>query len=201
MKPRRAAAGSGLRQVRIIAGAWKRTPLPVATAEGLRPTPDRVRETLFNWLHFLFDGLWETRQCLDLFAGSGALGFEAASRGAQQVLMVENAVPALRNLQEVKDKLGATQVLIQKADAPLWMRRSPAAQFDLVFLDPPYSLDLLPELLPACARLLKPGGLVYAESGQDLSKSGEAWMDGWEVVRSDRAGAVHFCLLQCKTVA
>ncbi|WP_241673217.1 16S rRNA (guanine(966)-N(2))-methyltransferase RsmD [Lacisediminimonas profundi] len=198
VKGRRSAAP---RQVRIIGGHWKRTPLPVVSAEGLRPTPDRVRETVFNWLHHLLDGRWEGCRVLDLFAGTGALGFEAASRGAQQVVMIENAVTALRAMQEVKDKLDAQQVVIQKADATRYLRSASAASFDVIFLDPPYSLDLLPTLLPACMPLLKPGGLVYAESDRPFPEHPAGWMEGWQAVRSDKAGSVHFCLLQCIKVA
>ena len=105
------------RQVRIIGGQWKRTPLPVIDAEGLRPTPDRVRETLFNWLDHLLDRDWHARRCLDLFAGSGALGFEAASRGAAAVLMVEALPSACKVLQATRDKLNAAQVEIRRSDA------------------------------------------------------------------------------------
>lgn len=199
---RRPVHRSAPRQVRIIGGLWKRTPLPVLDLEGLRPTPDRVRETVFNWLGHLLDDRWESVRVLDLFAGSGALGFEAASRGAREVVMVETAVPALKALQQVRDKLGATQVELRKGDARQMLRAGFApASFDLVFLDPPYGLDLLPQLLPACAPLLKPGGLVYAESDKPFAPQGQAWLAGWEVLRSDRAGAVHFCLLHCIKVA
>jgi 16S rRNA (guanine(966)-N(2))-methyltransferase RsmD len=104
-------------QVRIIAGQWKRTPLPVAAIDGLRPTPDRVRETLFNWLEHLQLRRWDNRRCLDLFAGTGALGFEAASRGAAEVVMVESHPAALKNLQAVRDKLQAQQVFLRQGDA------------------------------------------------------------------------------------
>ena len=104
-------------QVRIIGGQWKRTPLPVLDAEGLRPTPDRVRETVFNWLNHLFDGAWGQVRCLDLFAGSGALGFEAASRGAARVVMIEANAAAVRQLQATQEKLRATQVSIVRGDA------------------------------------------------------------------------------------
>jgi 16S rRNA (guanine(966)-N(2))-methyltransferase RsmD len=105
------------RQVRIIAGEWKRTPLPVIEASGLRPTPDRVRETVFNWLEHLQERRWENRRCLDLFAGTGALGFEAASRGAAKVVMVESNAAACKALQATKEKLGAVQVDIYQSDA------------------------------------------------------------------------------------
>src|SRR3954464_289165 len=93
------------RQVRIIGGAWKRTALPVLSALGLRPTPDRVRETVFNWINHQRDANWAQAQVLDLFAGSGALGFEAASRGAQSVTMIDTNVPVVRQLDEIKTKL------------------------------------------------------------------------------------------------
>ena len=187
-------------RVRIIAGQWKRLLLPVADLPGLRPTPDRVRETVFNWLNHLFDGLWQTREVLDLFAGSGALGFEAASRGAKAVLMVEQAAAAVAALNDSARRLQAAQVQVVRADAKAWLRQVAGSQFDLVFLDPPYTLDLLPSLLPACRALLKPEGLVYAESDKPFPVD-EEWLQGWEAVRMDRAGAVHFCLLQCKKLA
>ena len=104
-------------QVRIIGGQWKRTPLPVLDVEGLRPTPDRVRETVFNWINHLIDGGWSRMKCLDLFAGTGVLGFEAASRGAAQVVMVEMHTPAMRQLEATKEKLRAEQLSIVRGDA------------------------------------------------------------------------------------
>lgn len=182
------------RQVRIIGGQWKRTPLPVIDAEGLRPTPDRVRETLFNWLDHLLDRDWGSQRCLDLFAGSGALGFEAASRGAASVLMVEALPAACKALQATRDKLDATQVDIRRSDALSQLRALPGP-YELIFLDPPYGLQLLPSLLPACQRLLAPGGLVYAESDQPLIADGADWIAGWQALREGKAGAVHFALL------
>ena len=182
------------RQVRIIGGQWKRTPLPVVDAEGLRPTPDRVRETLFNWLDHIFGREWLSRRCLDLFAGSGALGFEAASRGAASVLMVEASPVVCKALQATCSKLAAIQVDIRRADA-LSLLRTLDGSFDVIFLDPPYGQDLLPTALPACQRLLAPGGLVYAESDRPLSTSSEPWLAGWRPVREAKAGTVHFALL------
>lgn len=182
------------RQVRIIGGQWKRTPLAVVDAEGLRPTPDRVRETLFNWLDHLLGRDWHQQRCLDLFAGSGALGFEAASRGAARVLMVEASPVACKALQATRDKLAAVQIEIRRADA-LSLLRSLPGPFELIFLDPPYGLELLPAVLPACPRLLAPGGLIYAESDQPFAAASEPWMAGWQPVREGKAGAVHFALL------
>jgi 16S rRNA (guanine966-N2)-methyltransferase len=188
-------------RVRIIGGQWKRTPLPVLQADGLRPTPDRVRETLFNWLNHLLNGRWDRLCCLDLFAGTGALGFEAASRGASSVLMIEANLAGVRQLETTKARLKADAVKIECADALRSAQRLVQAgvRFDLVFLDPPYRQAWLEKVLPFCVHLLLPGGLVYVEAEQRLD--GEAvpeWLYGWDVVRSDKAGSVAFHLLQCK---
>jgi 16S rRNA (guanine(966)-N(2))-methyltransferase RsmD len=198
-RPRNAPA----RQVRIIGGVWKRTPLPVPDAEGLRPTPDRVRETVFNWLNHLLDGAWTQAHCLDLFAGTGALGFEAASRGAAGVVMVEASMPAVRQLEATKGKLRATQVDIMHGDAlPIAQRlagNTKYERFDVIFVDPPYYHGWLAKILPACAHLLKAGGLVYAESETALDADDRpAWLESWEVLRSDQAGMVHYHLLRRK---
>lgn len=188
-------------QVRIIGGAWKRTPLPVLEALGLRPTPDRVRETVFNWITHLRDANWSPVKVLDLFAGSGALGLEAASRGAAHVLMADSNTAVIRQLDTIKTKLNATNVTLQRADALLLAQSlaSRGQQFDLIFLDPPYQQDFLARTLPLCVKLLAPGALVYAESGLPLTfDDGDApdWMAGWEVVRADKAGMVYYHLLQ-----
>lgn len=196
------APGAGApQQVRIIGGQWRRSILQVAAGEGLRPTPDRVRETLFNWLTHLLDGAWERCAVLDLFAGSGALGFEAASRGAAPVTLVENFVPALRTLEQAREKLHAGQVQIRRADAFQFLKQAAPRSLDLIFLDPPYALDLLPRLLPLCQPLLKPHGLVYAENDRAFPATGEDWLSDWEVLRSDKAAAVHYSLLRCTKVA
>lgn len=185
-------------QVRIIGGQWKRTPLPVPDAEGLRPTPDRVRETLFNWLTHLLDGGWGNVSCLDLFAGTGALGFEAASRGAARVIMVEANPSAVRQLQTIKEKLHAEQIDIVRGDALSVAQnlRAPAG-FQLIFLDPPYHQDWLQRVLPICAILLVTGGFLYAESEMPLDvEPAPEWLDGWEVIRADKAGMVFYHLLQ-----
>ncbi len=180
--------------MRIIGGDWKRTPLPVPELEGLRPTPDRVRETVFNWIEHLQHRNWTGRRCLDLFAGTGALGFEAASRGAAEVTMVESHPAAARQLQASCDKLQATSIKVLRGDAVRQLA-SLSGPYDLIFLDPPYGLRLLPELLPRCARLLLPGGLVYAESDQPFAEPRADWLQGWQVVRADKAGQVYFGLL------
>lgn len=190
-------------QVRIIGGQWKRTPLPVLDAEGLRPTPDRVRETVFNWINHLIDGAWERLACLDAFAGTGVLGFEAASRGATQVVMVEMHTPAIRQLEATRDKLRADQVRIVRGDAisTIQALQRNGAQFDVIFLDPPYHQDWLARTLPLCAALLRADGLVYVESEVSLSETPPAWLDDWEIVRADSAGMVFYHLLQPKKQA
>jgi 16S rRNA (guanine966-N2)-methyltransferase len=192
-------------QVRIIGGQWKRTALPVLAADGLRPTPDRVRETVFNWINHLRDGHWSNLACLDLFAGSGALGFEAASRGAASVTLVEAHTPALRQLETVKAKLQAEQVSLIRGDALETAQRLAARgqRFDLIFLDPPYQQGWLARILPLCEHLLIPDGLVYAEAAAPLdpeqiraAEPEARWFDGWQAIRADKAGMVFYHLLQ-----
>ena len=185
--PRQAPA-----QVRIIGGKWKRTPLPVLHAEGLRPTPDRVRETLFNWLGQDMSGL----ACLDLFAGSGALGFEAASRGAQQVTMVESNPRVAKQLRDNQYRLDAQQIRVVQGDAFATAAQMPSASFDVVFLDPPFAEDWLGPALEHAARLSRPGGAVYVETDRALTGPDAPVPAALEIVRHARAGAVHFHLLQ-----
>lgn len=204
------AAPARAHQVRIIGGTWKRTPLTVADAEGLRPTPDRVRETVFNWLGHLQDADWSAVTCLDFFAGSGALGFEAASRGALSVTMIENFGPALRLLEAAKDKLQANNVKIVRGDALAIAQDMVARKVsmgsvtaaELIFLDPPYRHDWLPKMLPFCEQLLTPDGLVYVEAEQSLAGENlPDWMAPWEVVRADQAGLVFYHLMRRKNSA
>jgi 16S rRNA (guanine(966)-N(2))-methyltransferase RsmD len=194
-------------QVRIIGGQWKRTPLPVLDAEGLRPTPDRVRETIFNWLNHLLHNNWEHVTCLDLFAGTGALGFEAASRGAKQVIMVEANTPATRQLLATLEKLQATQVSVIRGDAASTAQKlvsrltsnQDEGRFKLIFLDPPYHQNWLEKILPNCAQLLSADGVLYAESEYPLDgDDAPEWMKDWQVIRADKAGMVYYHLLQRK---
>lgn len=192
-------------QVRIIGGQWKRTPLMVLEVVGLRPTPDRVRETVFNWLNFLLDGNWSRLHCLDLFAGTGALGFEAASRGAASVLMVEEHTPAVQQLQATKDKLQAAQVSILRGDAFSVAHKlagstlDSAQRFDLIFLDPPYAQDWLAQILPLCLHVLSENGIIYAESEVALTQdSPPEWLAPWQIIRQGEAGMVFYHLLKRK---
>jgi len=178
-------------EVRIIGGRFKRSKLPVADRPGLRPTPDRVRETLFNWLGRDLSG-W---RCLDAFAGSGALGFEAASRGAQRVVLLERDMLLVRALQAAQQRLHADAVRVERADALAWMARSEPAAFDLVLLDPPFDSNLAGPALDVARRLLAPGGLIYLEAARALDVDAAAAL-GLALHRQDRAGAVHYQLLR-----
>jgi len=192
-KPRKAAApkASLPREVRVIGGVWKRSKLPVADAPGLRPTPDRVRETLFNWLGQSLDG-W---RCLDAYAGSGALGFEAASRGAAEVTMLERDSRLARGLREVQARLKAEQVRVEAADALAWMVRSAPGRFELVFLDPPFDANAFLPALKAAAPLVVDGGFVYLEADRAFGDAELAPL-GLVLQRHGCAGAVHFHLLR-----
>lgn len=176
--------------MRLIGGLWKRSKLPVPDVTGLRPTPDRVRETLFNWLGQDLGG-WEV---LDAFAGSGALGFEAASRGAERVLLLERDRALVRHLQTLKQRFEAQAVSVEAGEALAWMARSAKATFDLVLLDPPFAEDLSAPAATAARRLVRPDGLVYLEAGRAFDDDAvRAW--GYSLHRHLRAGAVHAHLL------
>jgi len=173
-------------KVRIIGGHWRSRLLTFPNRPDLRPTPDRIREAVFNWLGQDLSGL----SCLDLFAGSGALGFEAASRGAEQVVMVDADARIYRALQENKERLQATQVELTMMNALNFMN-SDVRRFNVIFLDPPYRLELLPKLLPLLPAHLEKDGLVYAETRG-------TWIPDkqWNVKRSAKAGAVYYQLLE-----
>ena len=176
-------------KVRIIAGLWRHRQLSVLPFSGLRPTPDRVRETLFNWLSPDLQGA----SCLDLFAGSGALGFEAASRGAEQVVLIERDVHVARNLQQQADRLGAHMVQIVCADATDWIFRTKQC-FDVVFVDPPYGTV---ELLPLMSTLHRDAHVhaaskVYAEVPADDARP--IFPRNWSLLREKRAGRVRYTL-------
>lgn len=190
MKGRAAAPGRPKRprEVRIVGGFLKRSKLPVADKPGLRPTPDRVRETLFNWLGQDLTG-WRV---LDAFAGSGALGFEAASRGAAEVVLIEHDAELARSLKASRERLQAAALTVECADALAWMARCEPGRFDLVLLDPPFESRLFEPALAAAGRVVKSGGFVYLEAPSALA----AAPAGMEVHRAGRAGAVHFHLLR-----
>ena len=174
-------------KVRIIAGEYRGRRIPVAQKADLRPTPDRVRETLFNWLGQWLDGL----SCLDLFAGSGALGFEAASRGAARVVMVESDGEACKSLQDFRALVGAKAVEVVRGDALEYLARS-QAHFDVVFLDPPFRQNALPAVfrqLPGA-----PGTRVYVEASEPFTPGAP-----WHELKRARAGQVSYQLFEWRS--
>jgi len=189
-KHERRAAAHAAHEIRIIGGQWRRRMLPVPDLPGLRPTPDRVRETLFNWLGQDLTG-WTV---LDAFAGTGALGFEAASRGATTVQMLERETKLISGLAASKAKLDAAAVNITQADALAWMKRAPA-QFDLVLLDPPFDANLFEPALQASLHCVVPQGWIYLESAAPFDAASLAER-GLELYRHARAGAVHAHLIR-----
>src|SRR4051812_38453066 len=173
-------------QVRIIGGLWKRTPLPVADHPGLRPTPDRVRETLFNWLGQDLAG-W---RCVDAFAGTGALGLEAASRGAADVLLVDSEGVLVDSLRATLARLQATQVRVQRGNALSVLASQAPGSLDLVFIDPPFDADLFDKGLAATLPRLAPQGFAYLETPAEWPAA-QCEARGFERVRHARVGAVH----------
>lgn len=173
-------------QVRIVGGAWRSRRVRFTPRSGLRPTPDRVRETLFNWLGQDLAG----RDCLDLFAGSGALGFEAASRGARRVMMVERDAAAFGALEANRAALGAVQVELARAGA-LEFLAGEHRQYDVVFLDPPFETDYWARIWALLPPRLKVEALVYCESGD-----GAPLAPDWAVWKEARAGQVTYQLLK-----
>jgi len=185
---------AGRNSVRIIGGSWRGRRIQFPDLPGLRPTPDRVRETLFNWLQATV----ANARCLDLFAGSGALGLEALSRGAREVVFVEQAVAAAHCLREQLTRLGGTaRAKIVEMGAKRYLGL-PAEPFDLVFVDPPFGQDALPSYLPllAAGNWVAPGGLVYLECER---AAGEPVLPpDWELLKSKSAGEVGYHLARGK---
>ncbi len=175
-----------MNQVRLNAGIWRSRVLKFPDAEGLRPTSDRVRQTLFNWLGQDLTG----KTCLDLFAGTGALGFEALSRNARQATMLELAKAPLQALLQNQRLLGATQADIRQMDALQFLAQN-KQRFDVIFCDPPYHKQWLDKLLPQLASHLAEDGLLYVEAEYALKSDSD-----WQVIKSGKAGQVFYHLLQ-----
>jgi len=175
-----------MNQVRLNAGVWRSRILKFPDAEGLRPTSDRVRQTLFNWLGQEMTG----KACLDLFAGTGALGFEALSRNARQVIMLELAKAPFQALLQNQRLLGATQAEIRQMDALQFLAQN-KQRYDVIFCDPPYHKQWLDKLLPQLASHLADDGLLYVEAEYALKSD-----SGWQVIKSGKAGQVFYHLLQ-----
>ncbi len=173
-------------QLRLIGGTWRGRKISFPDAPGLRPTPDRVRETLFNWLGQRLTG-WV---CLDLFAGTGALGFEAASRGAERVFFIERQRHLVAHLHRWAETLDPQRLVIVGGDA-VQCALSWREPVDLLFLDPPYRQGWLEQLAPVLDQLVRPDGAIYAEAERPIDRLG-----AWKAVKAGQAGQVHFHLLR-----
>lgn len=184
-KPRR--TGAGANRLRIVGGLWRSRVLRFPDAEGLRPTPDRVRETLFNWLGQRLTG----KSCVDLFAGSGALGFEAMSRGASRVVLVERDRNVCEQLRRSAQELGATGIDVVHGDAMQWLAR-PGERYDVAFVDPPYASSLAAGVLAALGARLNAGARVYVEAAEIPPPPSPAWTQ----LRQGAAGVVKFALFE-----
>lgn len=175
-------------RVRIVGGRWRSRLIQVSSVAGLRPTPDRVRETLFNWLGQDLSG----RVCLDLFAGSGVLGLEAASRGAEFVTLVERDPRAFAALEKTHQNLGAANLELVKGDALQFLAVA-QRKYDVVFLDPPYGRGWLERVTQPLRGVTQPDATIYAEAERKLEVVGP-----WQAIRYARAGQVHYHLLQAR---
>ena len=176
-------------QVRINAGVWRSRLLKFPDVEGLRPTPDRVRQTVFNWLGQDLTG----KTCLDLFAGTGAMGFEALSRNAKGVTMIEQSALAFKALKQNQTMLNASEMLILQQDALAFLSQNKQL-FDIIFCDPPYNKDWLSQLLPQLKQHLAANGRVYVEAEYALQDD-----DVWQVRNRGTAGKVVYQLLVANT--
>lgn len=181
-------------KIKIIGGNWRSRQIDVIEAQGLRPTPNRVRETLFNWLQ---SDIFNSR-CLDLFAGSGALSFEAASRGAKTVVQIENNLAAYRMLHANTEKLSASQIQTIQSDALTYLEKSPAIPFDIAFIDPPFGFGLVEQ---SCTLLdkhewLAPYAKIYIETETDLTL--EQLPTHWQLLKSKIAGDVAYRLFEVR---
>jgi 16S rRNA (guanine966-N2)-methyltransferase len=179
-------------RLRIVAGKWRSRVLDIADVPGLRPTSERIRETLFNWLAPTIQGA----RCLDLFAGTGALGFEALSRGATTVVFVDSSRRAIKTIENSAKTLNATGALVYCRDAVDYLRSAAPASFDIVFLDPPFADDSLEDL---CQRLdetgvLAPGARIYLE--QDRARPATPLPERWRVLKDKTAGNVRYRLAE-----
>ncbi|HYN55423.1 MAG TPA: 16S rRNA (guanine(966)-N(2))-methyltransferase RsmD [Methylotenera sp.] len=180
--------------IRINAGEWRSRIIKFPDVTGLRPTPERVRQTVFNWLGQDLTGL----TCLDLFAGTGVMGFEALSRGASSVTLVEKSTPAYRALIENKQLLKAEHAQVLHQDVMQFIQ-SNTCKFNLIFLDPPYHQDWLPKVLPLLSTHLASDGLIYVEAEFALDKVPDAansWAREWKVLKQSKAGNVFYHLLK-----
>lgn len=179
-------------RVRIVAGKWRSRLLDIADVPGLRPTSERIRETLFNWLAPVIQGA----RCLDIFAGTGALGLEALSRGAAEVVFVEKSPVAAATLREHIAMLNASEAAVNETDASDYLRRAPLGEFDIVFLDPPFAADVHEDLcrLLVEEQVLSKNAWIYLE--EDRAKPAAVIPKGWQIMKTGLAGNVRYSLVQ-----
>lgn len=178
--------------LRVIGGQWRRRVIEFAKVEAIRPTPDRIRETLFNWLqHDLHNA-----RCLELFAGSGILSVEALSRGAAHCTIVDLSGIIIEQIEDNLKRLGATVMQYQcsVSGAQLWLANHTEEKFDLIFLDPPFADDSLEEVVAQCEKLLTAEGYLYVESPEPLNV--EDLPQSLSIYRQKRSGAVNYALLE-----
>lgn len=180
-----------MNKIKIIGGNWRSRQIEVLDAQGLRPTPNRVRETLFNWLQ----GDIFNAHCLDLFAGSGALSFEAASRGAKSVVQIENNAAACDVLKANSAKLGASQIQTVQSDALTYLTKSPVTPFNLVFIDPPFGLNLVVQSADLLTKnnWLAPYAKIYIETETTLKLD---LPENWRLLKDKKAGEVAYRLFE-----
>ena len=181
--------------LRIIGGEWRSRLINFAPQQGLRPTPNRIRETLFNWLAPVIEGA----TCLDLFAGSGALSFEALSRGAQEAIIVDLSKPVCVTIQLQLDKLNCKKASIYQDSAQQWLITCMnKMQIDIVFLDPPFDQDLLYPVVKSLheGNFLKPGAYIYIES--EFKVVSKEMPENWQLVKQKRSGEVYYHLYQAR---
>lgn len=180
----------GVRELRIIGGRWRGRKLSFDALPGVRPTPDRVRETLFNWLQPWVSG----SRCLDMFAGSGVLGFEALSRGASSVVFIDQQTKIVDRLNEQADKFGADNQSFICANACHWLQQSPDnSAFDIIFVDPPFKQDLIKKSLACVVPHCSDHARIYVESEKALNV--KDLQPGWQIEKSKKAASVYFHLL------
>ena len=182
-------------KIRIIGGLWKRTPLPVLDSEGLRPTGDRQRETIFNWLNHLFGGEFSDKRSRDMFAGTGALSFEMASRGAENAVLLEKNRAAAKLIEQSKEKLNADNIHVFCDDSLKDSKAEEFGPYDIIFIDPPFALNLQEKAIQKAVPLLNFSGLIYVESPTEIS---DDFLDsfGLTAVKRSKGGASHLLLAQ-----
>jgi 16S rRNA (guanine966-N2)-methyltransferase len=178
-------------RLRIVAGKWRSRLLRIADVPGLRPTSERIRETLFNWLTPHIAGA----RCLDLCAGTGALGLEALSRGAAETVFVEKSRAAAKVLRENIEMLESTAAVVHEADAAEFLQRADGKKFDIVFLDPPFAADMLGDLcrLLVETSVLESDARIYLE--EDRASPEASLPEGWQVIKTRNAGNVRYSLV------